>query len=167
MFHNEPKAPSQSERAMQNFTEKMAFELKEQEYLQQLDVWRGQVEEQKKIATGLLYNVLLFPDQGWLVDPEGQLEEDDEDEEWANRVTQMQGLRSICVPEVVILLHKCLHLSKDYQECVQLVDEVASENRKLYKCYPAHKLSELLAIVAESSLALLNEKCDPWGYSNI
>lgn len=172
LFHNAPKAPQQSEKAQNNFTEKMAFELKEQEYHQQMDLWRVQVEEQKKLATGLLYNVLLFPDQGWLVDPEGgkkdEMEDDaEETEELLNRVSQMQSLRSICIPEVVILLHKCLHLSKDFQECVQLVDEVASENRKLYKCYPAHKMSELLVMVAESSLALLSEKCDPWGYSNI
>lgn len=167
LFHNEPKAP-QSEKALQNFTEKMAFELKGQEYQQQLEVWRGQVEEQKKLATGLLYNVLLFPDQGWLVDPEGEISgAEEEGEEWQNRVTQMKALRSICVPEVVILLHKCLHQSGDYQECVQLVDEVASENRKLYACYPAHKMSELLVLVAESSLALLNDKSDPWGYANI
>lgn len=167
LFHNGPKAP-QAERAVQNFTEKMAFELKEQEYQQQLELWRAQVEEQKKLATGLLYNVLLFPDQGWLVDPEVEGKDFDvDDEEWQNRITQMNALRSICIPEVVILLHKCLHLSRDYQECVQLVDEVASENRKLYKCYPAHKMSELLLLIAESSLALLNDKCDPWGYSNI
>lgn len=170
LFHNEPKGPTaaQSEKATQNFTEKMAFELKEQEHQQQLESWRAQVEEQKKLATGLLYNVLLFPDQGWLVDPEVADKDFDVDsDEWQNRVTQMDALRSICVPEVVILLHKCLHQSKDYQECVQLVDEVASENRKLYKCYSANKMMELLSIVAESSLALLNERCDPLGYSNI
>lgn len=170
LFHNEPKAPTQSEKALQNFTERTAFELKEHEYQQQLELWRVQVEEQKKMATGLLYNVLLFPDQGWLVDPEVEGKEfdvEEEEDEWQNRLSQMNSLRGICVPEVVILLHKCLHQSKDFQECVQLVDEVASESRKLYKCYAAHKMSELLLLVAESSLALLNDKCDPWGYSNI
>lgn len=168
LFHNKPKPP-QADKHANNFTEKMAFELKEQEHQAAVDRWRAELDDLQKVATGMLYNVLLFPDQGWLIDPEWTAAKafELEDEEWQNRLIQMNALRSICVPEIVILLHKCLHQSGDYQECLRLVDEVAAENRKLYECYASHKMSEFLHMVAESSLALLNAKCDPWGYSNV
>lgn len=76
----------------------------------------------------------------------------------------MDKIRSICIPEITLLLHKVLHLSEDYQGCVRLADEIASENRELYKVYTKHKLAELLSKLAESSLELLNKKLDPWGF---
>lgn len=77
----------------------------------------------------------------------------------------MEGLRKLCIPEIILLLHKILHLTGNYKECVRLADEIASEQRELYKVYSKHKLAELLSKISESSLALMNEQLDPWGYT--
>uniref|UniRef100_A0A1B0CRS0 Nuclear pore complex protein n=1 Tax=Lutzomyia longipalpis TaxID=7200 RepID=A0A1B0CRS0_LUTLO len=116
----------------------------------------------------LLYNILLFPDHGWLVDPEclDSVEISDK-RDWELRAVQMDALRRLCIPEIVLLLHKVLHLSGEYRECIRLVDELASEQHQLYQLFPQHKLAEVLTKVAESSLALMNDKCDSWGFSTM
>lgn len=88
-------------------------------------------------------------------------------EDWDLRAVQMDALRRLCIPEIVLLLHKVLHLSGEYRDCIRLVDELASEQRQLYELFSQHKLAEVLTKVAESSLALMNDKCDPWGYSTV
>lgn len=117
------------------------------------------------VCRDALYNIIVFPDKGWLVDPDTDkdLQYISEDV-WQNRLLQMEKLRSIYIPEVVLLLHKVLHTSGDYAGCVRLADDLASESKQLYRVYTKHKLAELLAKLAESSLELLNCKLDPWGY---
>lgn len=111
----------------------------------------------------LLFAVLQFPDN-YLVDPDVEKLIDD-DEPWSHRSIQLESLRKLCIPEVVLLLHKVLHLAGEYKECVRLADELANECRQLYKVYSKHKLAELIGKISESSLALMNEKMDPWGYA--
>lgn len=118
------------------------------------------------VTRDALYNVLLFPDKGWLIDPDTPKDPVDISEiDWENRQIQMEKLRSICIPEIVLLLHKVLHLSGDFTGCVKLGDEIAAESRQLYRVYTKHKLAELMAKLAESSLELLNNKLDPWGFA--
>lgn len=114
-----------------------------------------------------LFGVLLFPDKGFLVDPDldKPVDADIDPSVWQRRSVQLQNLRKLCIPEVVLLLHHMLHSVGDYKECVRLADELASERRKLYAVYPRHRLAEIIAKISESSLALMNEKLDPWGYS--
>ncbi|XP_075153199.1 nuclear pore complex protein Nup107 [Haematobia irritans] len=164
LYHNRPKEP-QLVNAGANFTERMASEHKEQVYRAELNRWNVSLEEQAKVCRDSLYNVLLFPEKGWLIDPDTPKDPTDISSiVWESRQIQLDKIRSICIPEVTLLLHKVLHLSEDYQGCVKLADEIASENRELYKVYTKHKLAELLAKLAESSLELLNKKLDPWGF---
>lgn len=108
---------------------------------------------------------MLFPEKGWLIDPDTARSPVDVDPlDWENRLHQLQKLRSICIPEIVLLLHKVLQQSGDYKGCIKLADEISSEARQLYKVYTKHKLAELLSKISESCLTLLNEKLDPWGY---
>lgn len=117
------------------------------------------------VCRDALYNILLFPEKGWLVDPDSDKEPQQISEEiWQSRQLQIEKLRGIYIPEVVLLLHKVLHTSGDYTGCVRLADDLASENQQLYRVYTKHKLAEILAKLAESSLQLLNCKLDPWGY---
>lgn len=164
LYHNRPKQP-QIVKDSANFTERVASEHKEQQYKIELDRWKMNLAEQMRITRDLLFNVLLFPDKGWLVDPDTMKDVHDDDlPAWENRLIQMENLRKVCIPEIVLLLHKVLHLSEDYKGCLRLADEIASEQRQLYAVYPKHKLAETLSKIAESSLALMNEKLDPWGY---
>ncbi|XP_005177780.2 nuclear pore complex protein Nup107 [Musca domestica] len=164
LYHNRPKEP-QLVTAGANFTERMASEHKEQVYRGELNRWKASLEEQARVCRDSLFNVLLFPEKGWLIDPDTPKDPANiSPVTWENRQVQLDKIRSICIPEITLLLHKVLHLSEDYQGCVRLADEIASENRQLYKVYTKHKLAELLSKLAESSLELLNRKLDPWGY---
>ncbi|XP_039951092.1 nuclear pore complex protein Nup107 [Bactrocera neohumeralis] len=164
LLHNRPKEPNVIT-AGANFTERVASEHKGQVYHADLKRWEANLEEQTKLTRDALFNILLFPEKGWLIDPDTSKDPVNINGlDWQNRQIQLEKLRSICIPEMVLLLHKVLHVSGDYQGCVKLSDEIASETRQLYKVYTKHKLAELLSKLSESSLQLLNKKLDPWGY---
>lgn len=113
-----------------------------------------------------MLHVLLFPGKGFLVDVEDNKPMDEEETDVCqHRKQQLDGLRKLLIPEVVLLLHNMLHSIGDYKQCVQLADELADENRQLYKVYAKHQLIEIIAKISESSMALMNAKLDPWGYT--
>jgi Nuclear pore protein 84 / 107 len=73
---------------------KVASEHQEQLYQQDLARWNITLKDTTKIAKDLLYNVLLFPEKGWLVDPEDVQPEFTSDMEvnaWENRKIQMDS----------------------------------------------------------------------------
>lgn len=113
-----------------------------------------------------MMHVLTFPEKGYLVDPDtAQTPPDDSRLAMENRFDQLVGLRKLVIPQLILLLHSVLHSSGDYKGAVSLADEIASENWQLYQMYSKHELTEILGKISESSLALMNEKMDPWGYS--
>ncbi|XP_030557172.1 nuclear pore complex protein Nup107 [Drosophila novamexicana] len=159
------KGTQNSGQAQDNFTERMNAQHKEQTYLSELARWEQKVKEQSKMTTDALFNVMLFPEKGWLNDPFIAKEPENAALlHWENRLLQMEKLRSICLPEIVLLLHEVMAKSLDHAGCIRLADEIADERRQLYKVYTKHKLAELLAKIADTSLQLLNCKLDPWGY---
>lgn len=171
LYHNKPKEP-QMTGANANFTERIAAEHKEQAFQSEMERWNLTVMEQTRMTSEVLYNVLLFPDKGFLIDPDmpgvpsndgdgGEMDGD----QWKHRAVQLGNLRKLCIPEVVLLLQQVLHATGNYKECVRLSDLLASETRQLYLVYSKQKFAELIGKLAESSLALMNEKMDPWGYS--
>ncbi|KAL9926833.1 nuclear pore complex protein Nup107 [Glossina fuscipes fuscipes] len=164
LYHNRPKEPEPA-MAGANFTERVAFEHREQVYRAELNHWRITLQEHVKVCRDSLYNVLVFPEMGWLIDPDVPKTFDSNTVVWETRLTQLEKLRSIYIPEIVLLLYKVLHVSKDFQGCIKLADDIASETRQLYKVYTKHKLADLLSKLANSSLELLNKKLDPWGFS--
>lgn len=161
-FYNEKPKPPIVTHNPSGFTEKVAADHVAQTYQSDVEKWRRKLSDQTQRCRDLFYNILLFPDQGWLQEDEI----DSAESSWLLRATQMANLRKIVLPEIAMLLHKVLSLAEQHQECIRLVDEVAAEGRGLYQVYSKQKLGEFLQKVAESSLALMNEKKDPWGYSN-
>lgn len=158
-YNMKPKPPQVVKSS--NFTEKVASDHREQTYRMDLERWHAQLQEQTTITRDLLYNILLFPEKGWLVDPEISTPTE-EAAEWRNRAVQMENLRKLCIPDVVLLLHQIFTLSERYSESLQLADTISSEQRQLYAVYSKHKLAEVMTKIAESSLALMNEKHDPF-----
>jgi nuclear pore complex protein Nup107 len=163
-YNGKPKEPNQTKG--RNFAEKVAAEHQEQVYRTELARWKENLLEQTNITKDLLYNILIFPERGWLVDPEDTLP-DNLIETWQNRQSQMENLRKLLIPEIVLLLHKILSLSGQHKDCLKLADEIASDVHKIYTVYSKHKLAEILAKIAESALAGLSapEKTDPFGYT--
>ncbi|KAH8285790.1 hypothetical protein KR018_003935 [Drosophila ironensis] len=167
LHRNKPHKPSNSGASGQDaFTERMANERREQAYRTDVIRWENRLKEQAKQTVEALYSVLMFPEKGWLVDPFIAKEPENAAQlKWSNRQVQLEKLRSLCLPEVALFLHDVMHKSGDFAGCVRLADEIASEQKQLYKVYTKHKLAELMAKIADSSLELLNAKLDPWGYT--
>lgn len=165
-YNKKPKPPTSTQG--NNFAEKAASDHQEQIYQQDLARWKTLLKEQTILTRDLIINVILFPDKGWLMDGDDlQIEFTSEDDvsAWDNRKNQMDNLRKIHIPDIVALLHKILTLAEEHRECLRLCDVIASEQNQLYQVFSKHKLSEFLSKMAESSLALLNEKLDPFGFS--
>lgn len=163
-FYKKPKPPTVVKG--RNFSEKVAVEHQEQLFQQDLLRWKQTLIEQTKLTKDLLYNILLFPERGWLVDPEEDQPKFTSDVEinmWQNRKFQLENLRRIHIPDIVLLMHKILTLAEEHQDCIKLCDEVAAEQNELYGVFSKHKMSEFLGKIAESSLALMNQKLDSFG----
>lgn len=113
-------------------------------------------------------NKALFPsEKGFLVDPDTINPFLDEDKApLENRSEQLNGIRKLCIPQLILLLHNILHSSGNYKGAIQIIDDLVSENCQLYTVYSKHQLTEIIGKMAESSLAALNSKMDPWGYDS-
>lgn len=170
LFHNKPKPPAAMQG--QNFSEKVAVEHQEHLFQQYLVRWKQTLSEQTQLTKSLLYNVLLFPERGWLVDSHesehnSTSTSDAEVNMWQNRKIQMENLRRIHIPDTTLLLHKILTLAEEHQECIKLCDEIAAEQNELIGVFSKHKMSEFLGKVAESSLILMNQNFDSFGYAPV
>lgn len=111
----------------------------------------------------LLFNVLLFPEGGWL----GNLHNTDElcTSDDILKDNQMKTLRKLCIPKITLLLLSVMTKMNEHAGCIQLADILGSEQYQLYKIFPKTKLREVFKNICESSLALMDQKKDPWGYS--
>lgn len=99
-----------------SFTEKVAHEHRVSQHKAESDRWKLTLSHLTKTVKTKLYNVLLFPDGGWL-----------------NNIDNSLHLRATCIPEIVLLLSSVLSESKEHTECIQLADILASEKYQLYK----------------------------------
>lgn len=98
------------------FTEKVAYQHRISQYKAETERWKLTMSHLTKTTKTFLYNVLLFPEGGWLCGTKDG-----------------EFLRSICIPECVLLLYNVLSESNLHEECVQLADVLASEKYGLYK----------------------------------
>lgn len=157
----EPLAPDAT------FSDKVHHEQKCAQVEQQKARWKNAVLHQSRHTKNLLYNVLLFPG-GWLLDENDSTTSDNfSEEEKLERTKQLETLRRLCIPEVVILILKILQSNDDidnHKEALKLSNLIAAENRCLYKVFTKNKLMEVLERIKESSLLLLEKGKDMFGY---
>ncbi|KAJ0183469.1 hypothetical protein K1T71_001445 [Dendrolimus kikuchii] len=153
-----------------SFSDKVYHEQRCEQIELQKARWKNAVLHQSRHTKNLLYNVLLFPG-GWLEDESDSITSDkfteDEDQE---RKKQLETLRRLCIPEVVILILKILQSNDDvenHKEAVKLSNLIAADNRCLYKVFTKNKLMEVLERIKESSLILLEKGRDMFGYEII
>lgn len=118
------------------------------------------------VTRDAMFEVLTFANRGYLVDPYTVHPALDEDKDaLLHRAVQLEAQRKLCIPQIVLLLHHVLHSAGDFKAAVSLADDLASEQWQLYAVYSKQDYLEILGKISESSLALMNEKKDPWGYS--
>ncbi|GLV32653.1 Nucleoporin 107kD [Carabus blaptoides fortunei] len=127
------------------FTEKVAHEHRVSQHKAETERWKLTITHLAKTARTKLYNVLLFPDGGWL------------------NGSDPSHLRHTCIPETVLLLYSVLSESGQHTDCIQLADILTSEKYQLYKVYSKTQLEDILKKFFESSIVLLDEKKDMWG----
>ena len=87
------------------------------------------------------------------------------DPEEVERQGQMSSLRKQLVPRTVTLLHTLLHNTGQYAKSIALADLVASDQHAIYTAFTSQDMKELLAKIRESSLAVMDQGKDPWGFS--
>lgn len=121
------------------------------------------MQHHTKAVKQLLFNVLLFPDGGWLIDSNNNTEEPCSSDE-VLREHQLEKLRELCIPKIALLLHSVMSEMNEHAGCIQLGDTLASEQYQLYKVFPKGRLREMFKKICESSLILMDQKKDPWGY---
>uniref|UniRef100_A0A182VZJ0 Nuclear pore complex protein n=1 Tax=Anopheles minimus TaxID=112268 RepID=A0A182VZJ0_9DIPT len=159
-YNGKPKPPPEVK--ISNFTERVTSEHRVEAYRKELSKWEARIADVTTLTRDLLYNVLLFPEAGWLVDTDTTKPVPEDEEDWQNRAVQMENLRKLCIPEIVLLLHQLHTLTDRHSENLLLADVLSSESRKLYSVFPKHKLAETLTKIAESSLTLMNNRKDPF-----
>ncbi|XP_071946687.1 nuclear pore complex protein Nup107-like [Antedon mediterranea] len=156
-FHNKkPVEPTVIEGA--TFHQKVQHEHEEKEFKMELERWQHGLNSNTKAVVDNIYNVLLFPNGGWMVD---QYTDDLMDN---SRATQLQRLRELCIPLLVFLLQSVLHTTGQYKQALMLADVIASEEQQLYTVFDKDELRKLLCKIRESSIELLDDNLDALGY---
>lgn len=162
-FHHGRPSPLPDLPLYATFTEKVAHDHKKAQYNAEMERWKCTMQHHTKAVKQLLFNVLLFPDGGWLVDASCNNEEHASRDEQL-RENQMANLRKLSIPKIALLLHSVMSEMNEHAECIQLADTLASEQHQLYKVFPKEQLRDVFHKICESSLALMDQKKDPWGY---
>ncbi|XP_058798020.1 nuclear pore complex protein Nup107 [Phymastichus coffea] len=164
-YHHNRPTPVPEPTAFATFTEKVAFEHKSSIYNNELERWKTTMQHHTKAVKQLLFNVLLFPDGGWLIDSVNTTSSEPTTSDEILREHQLDKLRKLCIPKITLLLYTVMTEMNQHNECVQLADILASEQHQLYKVFIKEKSREVFKKICESSLALMDQKKDPWGYS--
>ncbi|XP_011136068.1 nuclear pore complex protein Nup107 isoform X2 [Harpegnathos saltator] len=162
-YHHGKPTPLEELPAYATFTEKVAYDHRKTQYNVELERWKCTMQHHTKAVKQLLFNVLLFPDGGWLVDSKGSNDEPCTPEDEL-RDHQLEKLRKLCIPKVTLLLYSVMCEMNEHANCIQLADILASEQHQLYKVFPKGRLREVFKNICESSLILMDQKKDPWGY---
>ncbi|PBC33359.1 nuclear pore complex protein Nup107 [Apis cerana] len=163
-YHHGKPAPLEELPPYATFTEKVAYEHKKAQYNVEMERWTSTMQHHTKAVKQLLFNVLLFPDGGWLVDSNNNNNDEPCTPEEISRDHQMEKLRELCIPKITLLLHSVMSEMNEHAECIQLADILASEQYQLYKVFQKGRLREVFKKICESSLVLMDQKKDPWGY---
>lgn len=143
------------------FKEQITYEEHNKEYQVNLERWKKTLGAHVNSTKESIYNVLLFPG-GWMCDQrEAAVTEFSEE---SSRSQQLLSLRQLCLPYLTFLLHSVLQSFKLHKECIHLADVVQSKQYKLYAVFQKDDLQKFLQLLRESSIALLDEGRDPFGF---
>ena len=135
-----------------SFTDNLLKEQQNKQHQAELQRWKAAVESLTKSSIDKLYNVLLFPDGGWMSDP---LEGDE------TRQHQLQLLRQTCVPHAALLLSNVLSSTQQFAQCLELANVIASQEQALYKVCSAEQLSQLIKQIRQAYIQVLDLGVSP------
>nr|CAD7396865.1 unnamed protein product [Timema poppensis] len=99
-FHHEkPECPALPIGEV-TFTQRIAYDHKLNQYNTDLERWKIAITQLTKTVKRQLYNVLMFPEGGWLLDKVDLLETEEDSDEIHSRNQQLVNLRQLCIPKV-------------------------------------------------------------------
>jgi len=163
-YSQQPRQPIKPANNSTRFTDKMAFEHRTRAFESEMMQWREILKRQAAFTADKLRNVVLFPDGGWMKDPEGP---SSSNEEAVSRTQELAALRRVMVPQVCLLLLRVLSSSGLLSEAIQVADLVASDIYQLHMDFNSQQMTDLMHRVTETSVSALNEGLDPFGYSEV
>ena len=133
-YNQRPRRPELRPGA--SFTETVVHEQRLKQYETSLERWQTAHVAATGSTAERLYNVLLFPDGGWMADrpaaPLGPPAPPVDAEREPQRQRELAELRRLYVPQTVCVLHTVLAESGRLQEAARLADLVAGEDYQLY-----------------------------------
>ncbi|KAI1285226.1 Nuclear pore complex protein [Halotydeus destructor] len=158
-FYQTAKPTKPAKLASAKFTDKVRYEQLVKGYENDLQQWKLLLASQAKLVAEKIFNVLQFPDGGWMTDTESRVEHP------GNRSSQLEMLRKQFIPQLSFILHSVLTASNNIKESIQLADVIASEDYQLYNEFTQEQLKDLLRRFRESSLTGMSEAMDYLGYT--
>jgi len=93
-----------------------------------------------------------------------KMQRERKEQDWQQRMIQLDALRRIYVPQFVSLLFSVYADSNNLQECMRIADIVADERHRLHTTYTQEQIVNLLNKLREISIQILTEVPDPLGY---
>lgn len=133
-----------------SFTENLLKEQHHKQHQAELQRWQAAVDSLTQSAIDKLYNVLLFPDGGWMSD---SISFEDEN---SPRQQQLKLLRQTCIPHAALLLCNALTSTNRYSQCLELANVLASEQQALYKVCSAEQLAQLIKHLRQAYVRVLD-----------
>ena len=139
-----------------SYTAKVASDERARLHKEAVERWQGSLLLLSKDVVAALEALLRYPG-GWCSVSESASGS-------PLRMRELDYLRRTCVVEATLLLHSVLHDTRQYEKAVQLADVLASEDADLYHLFSKEDMKEVLKKIRDSSLALVEQKKDAWGY---
>ena len=133
-----------------SFTDNLLKEQQNKQHQTELTRWKAAVESLTQSAIDRLYNVLLFPDGGWMADSAPV------EEEGSRRQVELQLLRQSCIPHAALLLCNVLTSTERYDQCLEMANVLASEQHGLHSVCSAEQLVQLIKHLRQSYVKVLD-----------
>lgn len=138
-----------------SFTENLLKEQHQKQHQAEILRWQAAVDSLTQTAIDKLYNVLLFPDGGWMNDSVSYEDEN------TPRKQQQHLLRQTCIPHAALLLCNILTSTHRYSQCLELANVVASEQQSLFKVCSAEQLAQLIKHLRQAYVHVLDSGESP------
>nr|XP_039263564.1 nuclear pore complex protein Nup107-like [Styela clava] len=151
--HNKPVAPRDSQTGNdKRFPNRVAKGHREDKYQEELIRWNETCKKMCMTLRDRIYNVLLLPNGGWLIDIQ-QMEDNDNTR---RRQHQLDVLRHLCLPALCHLLVTALKNTPDMkEECLHLADAIADEEYNVYEVFTKEEGRKLMSRIQDIAVDLL------------
>ncbi|CAB0008584.1 unnamed protein product [Nesidiocoris tenuis] len=154
-FHefNNSKPTMPTDPAPKDLTLSVVHEYKVNRYREDLEKWKKSMLHQTERLQTQFNNIIVFPG-GWLVD--NVIDEEP-------RKSHLERLRSLCIPEICLLLYRVLENMEMHEKVLDLLTLLMDESTGYYKVFSRQDLNNLLTKATATCRHLLKNEGTPFG----